>query len=261
VGKHSAERRSPLPLVLGVVAVLAIATVAFFGFRILTGNNNAGTAAPPVTSTTSEPSTTTTTSSSPSSTSPSSSTTSAAPSVSTELAAAQKAMQECVTRQAAAQPVVAAATSGAEHWSEHLQGQTDIQSGAKTYIEVKTNVFEPSRAAGPGDVAAYDSAMTAYSGVGGCQNVGAMEAPADLAPKLQACAAREQAIDAYMAAAKAVMDDWRTHLQEMADHSDGHLNGPEAQTRWIERWKAAPVHLDPYKVAAEALSSAPTCAA
>ena len=47
----------------------------------------------------------------------------------------------------------------------------------------------------------------------------------------------------------------------MADHSDGHLNGPEAQARWIERYKAAPVHLDPYKAAAAALSSAPACSA
>ena len=54
----------------------------------------------------------------------------------------------------------------------------------------RRNVFGPSRAAGPGDVAAYDGAMTAYSGVGGCQNAGALEAPTDLKTKLQACAAR-----------------------------------------------------------------------
>jgi hypothetical protein len=64
-----------------------------------------------------------------------------------------------------------------------------------------------------------------------------------------------------MAAAKAVLDDWRTHLQEMADHTDGHLNGPEAQARWIERYKAAPAHLDPYKAAAAALAAAPACSA
>ncbi len=157
--------------------------------------------------------------------------------------------------------MIAAATTGAQHWSDHLQGQTDIDSGAKTYLEVKTNVFGPTRAAGPGDVAAYDSAMSAYSGVQGCDNVGSLQAPPDLTPKLQACAAREQAIDTYMGAAKAVMDDWRTHLQEMSDHSDGHLDGPAAQARWIERWKAAPTHLDPYKAAAAALSTAPACTA
>ena len=255
MGKHSAQRRSPLPLVLGVVALLAIAAAAFFGFRILTGADSATQASPlPTTSTTSS------TSSTPSTTT-STTTTAASATVSAELAAVQKALQECVTRQDAAKPVVTAATGAAEHWSQHLQGQADIDSGAKTYLDVKTNVFGPSRAAGPGDVAAYDGAMTAYSGVGGCQNAGALEAPTDLKTKLQACAAREQAIDTYVSAAKAVLDDWRTHLSEMADHSDGHLNGPEAQSRWIERYKAAPVHLDPYKAAAAALSSAPACSA
>jgi hypothetical protein len=47
----------------------------------------------------------------------------------------------------------------------------------------------------------------------------------------------------------------------MADHSDGHLDGPEAQARWIQRYRAAPAHLDPYKSAAAALSSAPACSA
>jgi hypothetical protein len=247
-----------VPLVLGVVALLAIAAAAFFGFRILTGADGASQASPlPTPSTTS----TTSTASSTSSTTTSTATTAASATVSAELAAVQKALQECVTRQGAAQQVVAAATTGAQHWSDHLQGQTDIESGAKTYLDVKTNVFGPSRAAGPGDVAAYDSAMTSYSGVGGCQNVGALEAPSDLKSKLQACAAREQAIDTYMGAAKAVMDDWRTHLGEMADHSDGHLNGPEAQARWIQRWREAPTHLNPYKDAAAALSSAPACSA
>ncbi len=157
--------------------------------------------------------------------------------------------------------MVAAVTSAADHWSQHIQGQADIDSGARTYLDVKTNVFGPSRAAGPGDVAAYDTAMNAFNGASGCQNVGAMEAPTDLTAKVQACAAREQALDAYMVAAKAVLDDWRTHLQEMADHTDGHLNGPEAQSRWIERYKAAPAHLDPYKAAAAALSAAPACSA
>ncbi|MEP6650083.1 MAG: hypothetical protein ABJA74_09235 [Lapillicoccus sp.] len=255
VGKHSAQRRSPLPLVLGVVALVAIAAAAFFGFRILTRGDGGGqAAAPPPTSTSTAGSTTTgTTSSSP--------TTTASPAVAAEFAAVQKALQECVARDSAAKAAAAAATTGADHWAAHLQGQSDIQSGAKTYIDVKTNVFGPTKAAGPGDIAAFDGAMTAYNGVGGCQNVGSVQAPADLSPKLQACAAREQAIDTYMGAAKAVMDDWRTHLQEMADHTDGHLTGSDGQARWIERWRAAPAHLDPYKNAQAALSSAPACSA
>ena len=251
MGRHSAQRRSPLPLVLGIVAVLAIAAAAFYGFRILTGGDGTSAAAQlPTTSSTSSSTSTTTTPST---------TTTATATMSAENAAAQKALQECVTRQDAAKAVVTAASTGAQHWSEHLQGQTDIDSGAKTYIDVKTNVFGPTKAAGPGDVAAYEGAMATYAAVSGCQSVGSLQASSDLTPKLQACAAREQALDAYMGAAQAVMTDWKTHLAEMADHSDGHLNGPEAQARWIERWRAAPVHLDPYKAAAAALQAAPAC--
>jgi hypothetical protein len=101
--------------------------------------------------------------------------------------------------------------------------------------------------------------VATYAAVSGCQSVASLQASADLTPKLQACAAREQALEAYMTAAQAVMTDWKTHLSEMADHSDGHLNGPEAQARWIERYKAAPAHLDPYKAAAAALAAAPAC--
>jgi hypothetical protein len=254
VGKHSAQRRSPLPLVLGVVAVLAIAAAAFFGFRILTGNNGAGEQAAP-------PATSTGTASSTSTTRASSSTTTATPTVSAEFAAVQKALQECVARDDAAKAVVAAASTGADHWGAHIQGQNDIESGAKSFLDVKATVFAPTKAAGPGDIAAFDSAMSTYKAVGGCQNVGTLPASGELTAKVQACATREKAIDTYMDAATAVMTDWRTHLQEMADHTDGHLAGADAQARWIERWRAAPAHLNPYKTAAGALASAPTCTA
>jgi hypothetical protein len=234
--------------------VLAIAVAAFVGFRILTGNNGANEAAPPATSTSTSSTPTTSTTSS-------TTTTTATATVSAEFVAVQKALQECVARDSAAQAVISAATTGADHWSAHVQGQSDIDSGAKSFIEVKTNVFAPTKAAGPGDVAAFDSAMNTYKSVGGCQNVGDLPGSGELGSKVQACAAREKAIDDYMGAADAVMTDWRTHLQEMADHTDGHLNGPEAQARWIERWRAAPTHLDPYKAAQAALSSAPACTA
>jgi len=231
--------------------VLAIAAAAFYGFRVLTGGDGASSAAqlPTTSSTTSS----TTTTASPSTTATATATMSA------ENAAAQKALQECVTRQDAAKAVVTAASTGAQHWSEHVQGQADIDSGAKTYIEVKQNVFAPTRAAGPNDVAAYEGATASYAAVSGCQSVASMQASSDLTPKLKACAAREQALEAYMSAAQAVMTDWKTHLSEMADHTDGHLNGPDAQARWIERYKAAPAHLDPYKAAAAALDAAPAC--
>lgn len=254
MGRHSAQRRSPLPLVLGFVAVLAIAAAAFFGFRILTSNNAPSQASPlPATASSSETATTT----------PSTTTTTATATatVSAEFAAVQKALQECMARENAAQALVDAASRGAQHWGDHVQGQNDINSGARTLLDVKTNTWAPTRKAGPDDVAAFQSALANYTGVSGCQNVSAMSAPGELKPKLDACAAHQAALDTYVEASKAVIGDWQTHLGEMADHAEGHINSFQAQDSWLRRWREAPAHLDPYKAAAAALAAAPACSA
>jgi hypothetical protein len=254
VGRHSAQRRSPLPLVLGFVAVLAIAAAAFFGFRILTSNDGQNQASPPPTTASSTGTVTTT---------PSTTTTTATATatVSAEFAAVQKALQECVARESAAKAVVDTAAQGAQHWSDHVQGQTDINSGARSLIDVKTNTWAPTRKAGPDDVAAFQSALANYTAVSGCQNVNAMTAPGELKPKLDACAAHQAALDKYVEASKAVIGDWQTHLGEMADHADGHINSFQAQENWLKRWREAPAHLDPYKAAAAELAAAPACSA
>ncbi|HEY6742045.1 MAG TPA: hypothetical protein VI110_06770 [Lapillicoccus sp.] len=250
MGRHSAQRRSPLPLVLGFVAVLAIAAAAFFGFRILTGNDGSSQASPlPTTSTSTATSTTT----------PSTTSTTATPTVSAEFAAVQKALQECMARESAAQAVVDTAARGAQHWGDHVQGQNDINSGARTLLDVKTNTWAPTRKAGPTDVSDFQAAMAAYTGVSGCQNVKALPAPGELKSKLDACAAHQAALDTYVEASKAVMTDWQTHLGEMADHAEGHINSFQAQDNWLKRWREAPAHLDPYKAAAAALAAAPAC--
>jgi len=244
-----------LPFVLGVIAVLGLAAAAFFGFRILTANNPSSQAAAVPTTSSSSSSTTTTPARS------SSSTTTSANAASPEFAAAQKALQECVARDTAAKPVVDTATKAAADWGSHVQGQNDINSGARTLIQVKTETWAPTRQAGPGEVAAFQAANAGYTGVGGCHNVAALPAPSDLKAKLDACAARQTALDAYVAAAGAVVNDWATHLGEMADHADGHINSFQAQENWLKRWREAPVHLEPYKAAEAALAAAPACTA
>ena len=241
-----------MPLVLGVIALLGIAAAAFFGFRILTSNNPSSQAAPlPTTTSTSTTSTTPTATSS--------STTTSANAASSEFAAAQTALQECVARASAAKAVVDTASKAATDWGAHIQGQNDINSGARTLIQVKTETWAPTRQAGPGEVEAFKSAQAGYTGVGGCQNVSAVPAPSDLKAKLDACAARQTALDAYVAAAGAVLNDWATHLGEMADHADGHINSFQAQENWLKRWREAPSHLDPYRAAEANLAAAPAC--
>lgn len=263
VGKHRAERRSMTPLVLATAAVVVGVTVIAFLLVRLVGGSLGSTAA---TSSAVAPGAATTRASTPATSSTTTTTTpitgSATPTTAAADADARAALTACVERQNAVKGLVDAMATGAGHWSDHLQGQTDISSGKRSYIDVKTTTWAPTRAAGPGDVAAFQTAQTAYAAAPGCpSSAGQIPAPADVAPKLRACAAREQSLDAVVATGTVVLGDWTTHLTEMAQHSDGHLDGPQAEATWIQRWKDAPSHLDPYRAAATALAAAPACSA
>jgi hypothetical protein len=269
VGKHSPERRSPLPLVLSAVAIVAVVVAGFVLVRLYSGSSDvsSGTAAGLTTpsasgSASSSGTSTSDTSSATTSTATTTATTSPTTTATTSAAdaAARTALQACVDRQNAAKPVLDTIATGAGHWNDHVQAQTDLNSGARSLIDVKENTWGPTRAAGPGDVAAYQAAQAAFTSAPACPtSVGQLPAPADVAPKLQACAAREQALDNVLSTGDLVIGDWRTHLSEMADHADGHIDSYQAQMNWLKRWAEAPAHLDPYKAAVAALAGAPGC--
>ncbi|MEO7234537.1 MAG: hypothetical protein ABIW80_04100 [Lapillicoccus sp.] len=263
MGKHSAERRSAMPLLVATAAVVAIAVVAFVFVRLLGGSagSTAAASAPlGIVTTTSAPPTI---SSSSTTSSPTSTTTSATPTTPTTSAAdvaARAALQSCLARQAAAKGLVDSIATGAGHWSDHVQGESELESGARTLIDVKTNTWGPTRAAGPADIAAFQAATAAYASAPACPTTPPQQtATADLTAKMQACATREQALDTVVGIGSQVMGDWGTHLSEMADHADGHVVGAQAQANWIKRYSEAPVHLTPYKAAASAYASAPAC--
>lgn len=264
VGKHSAERRSAMPLLFATAAVVGIAVIAFVIVRLLGGSAESSAAASSplgIVTTTSAPATTSassTTSRPPTTTT--SATTSATPTVSSADVAVKGVLKSCVDRQAAAKGLLDSITTGASHWSDHVQGESELESGARTLIEVKTNTWGPTRAAGPADVAAFQAATAAYTSAPACPTTAPQQpASADLTTKMQACAAREQALDTVIGIGSQVMGDWGTHLSEMADHADGHIAGAQAQANWIKRYSEAPVHLTPYKAAAAAYASAPAC--
>lgn len=266
MGKHSAERRSALPLVLATVAVLAIAVTAFLVVRVFNGSQSAqnASAAAPQTSSSSSSAASSAATSSPATASgtPVAGTTAVAPTTSTADAAAQTALQACVDRQSAAKALLASIATGAGHWSDHVQGQTDLDSGARTLIQVKTDTWGPTRAAGPQDVATFQAAQAAFSGAPACStDTGATAASAGLADKLKACTAREGAMDTVIADGAKVMGDWNTHLSEMANHADGHIDSAQAQANWIKRWSESGTNLNPYKSAAAGLAAAPACSA
>ncbi len=178
-----------------------------------------------------------------------------------EDAAAAALLSSCVARQSAAQGVVGAAKTGAGHWREHVQGQADIDAGTRTYIEVKTNTWAPTRAAGPNDVAGFDAATATYNGVVGCTGLETASATGDVKAKLNACGERQKKLDAYLASAKAVIDDWRNHLMQMAQHSAGEVDSTHALDNWISAYRNAGANLNAYAAADAALAAAPACSA
>ncbi len=259
MGKHSdASASSTRPFVIGGAA-LALVAVAVFGVLRVAASGGAPPAAGTRTSALSPASDPAVPTTSPS---PATSTASATPTATVSSspadAAALTALAACVARQQAAGPVVAAATAGVGHWREHLQAQTDVSSGRRSLVDAEATTWKSTREAGPQDDAAFGQAIASYSSAPGC--VAPAEVPAgELKAKLAACGERQTAVDDNVTAAKAVMNDWRTHLIEMRQHADGHVGSAEAQARWTRAWQNAPTHLAPFDLAQTALASAPAC--
>ncbi|MEO7060080.1 MAG: hypothetical protein ABI083_10190 [Lapillicoccus sp.] len=180
-------------------------------------------------------------------------------SATTTSAAVSAALIACVRKQAAAASVVSAATTGAADWNEHVMGQTDLEAGSRSLAAVMSDMWGPSRAAGPMDVAAFTAAKASYDALPLC-TAGAAIAGSPTSARLARCVAQQGSLDTYLSAATAVMTDWDGHLQAMARHAAGQVSSAAAQEDWLRRWKAAPDHLRPYAAAAAALTSAPVCA-
>jgi len=252
VGKHSNSGPTRRPVVVGVGAAVLVAA-AVYGVSQLAASGGAppgaGAASPSASISVVQPSVSRT------SPSPTTTTTPAGE------AAAVAELAGCVARGQAAQPVVAAATTGATHWRDHVQAQTDVTAGRRSLIDVKTTTWADTRRAGPLDAMAFTQAMQGYSAATGCAAAATIPAEGGLRTKLVACAARQSALDGYVAAATEVMTDWKTHLDEMSQHSAGQVNSAQAQQNWLRGWQNAPAHLTPFAASEVALAAAPQCTA
>lgn len=253
VGKHSNSGPTRGPVLVGVGAAVLVAA-AVYGVSQFAASGGAtpgaGATSPSASISVAQPSV---------------STTSPAPTTTTTPAAGEAAavaeLAGCVARGQAAQPVVAAATTGATHWRDHVQAQTDVTAGRRSLNDVKTTTWADTRRAGPLDVMAFAQAMQGYSAATGCAAAATIPAENALRTKLVDCAARQSALDGYVAAATAVMTDWKSHLDEMSQHSAGQVNPAEAQQNWMRDWQNASVHLTPFAASEVALAAAPQCTA
>jgi hypothetical protein len=150
--------------------------------------------------------------------------------------------------------VLSSARTGMRHWSEHVQAQTDANSGEITLGEME-DIFDRTMKAGDEDEKRYDSAAKRYEKEdGSCRKVAG--ASAEVTKQLVRCSERQNAQRPVLAAAEDGMGDWVEHLGEMRRSEQGKIHNP--QQKWLATWRAAPKNIDAYDKAVEKFS-APQC--
>jgi len=259
VARARRAKAQPARVVVPIVAAILLLTgvVGVQQGWFSRGGSEASSASPSVLASrqTAEPTGSTT------SATPAPETPTAAPSTSTAEApggtsnpAAVRALEDCRSSVQAADGVLSAAKEGIGHWSEHVQAQTDANSGDIS-VDTMDGIFKRTRLSGPDDVQRYEGAVAAAaSRPASCAVPEAT--PTTIATQLKACAARSQAQQPVLSAAKDAMGDWKSHLADMRRSRTGHVHN--AQEVWLKAWRAAPKNIEAYDRAADGFN-APRC--
>ncbi len=164
-------------------------------------------------------------------------------------------LKSCRQRVDRADTVLAAAKTGATHWAEHVQAQTDANDGRITVAEMNA-IFARTRLAGPDDQDHYRKALSAYEDDdGSCSSVDG--ASTKEAAALSSCRDRRDAQRPVLKAAAPAMADWKSHLAAMTRSRMHHMD--DAEQIWVDAWRAAPPHIKAYEKAADAFGGAPDC--
>lgn len=165
-----------------------------------------------------------------------------------------KVLDACREQVAAGDRVLASARTGMKHWSQHVQAQIDADAGRITVADMDAT-FSRTRASGPEDVRQYDGAVrTLRRSAGSCDKPRGVTS--EVATRLKACAARQDAQRPVLGAAEDGMSDWKQHLTDMRRSDQGMISQPAK--RWQETYRAAPAHIDAYRRAVDGFD-APRC--
>lgn len=159
----------------------------------------------------------------------------------------------------AAEEVVDAARTGIDHWAKHVQARTDLIAGRITEDEMRA-IWKATRLAGPEDVAELDQAVAAFEPQAGlCAQVEPSSVPAELSDAMARCLERSEAAATAIASGRSAVADWAAHLENMARFAAGDFDAAHAQHLWEAAWAKAPINIDAFREADQALQSAPVC--
>lgn len=252
---HRRARRSGrlVAIIIAAVVVIAGGTAAAIAVSVNNGKSDTPkTATSEAGGNATTPAPTPTTTTVPPSTSPSPSPT---PSPSGDSGAAA-ALQKCRVTIGAADATVAAARTGAAHWTVHTQARTDFLAHKITLAQTNAE-FKRTKLAGPSDQRTFADALAAYEQVAnGCNGLSTSSQPA-----AATCATKAAALHTTVVAGQAVMKDWASHLNNMALHADHEMSATQARNEWIAAWKDAPPHLNAFSAADSASTKTPSCPA
>lgn len=163
-----------------------------------------------------------------------------------------KAASTCRREVARAESVLNAAGPGVSHWRETVQAQTDLKLDRHEEKDAE-KIWKRTRAAGPSDVAKYQTAKGGYQPDTACAAV--KGAPEAVAEQLKVCRARLGKVTSALGAADRAIKDWENHLTDMQRTEDE----DDAEELWQQAWAKAPGNLDKYAAAMDALAKTKSC--
>jgi hypothetical protein len=155
--------------------------------------------------------------------------------------------------------VVAADDASRDHWGTHVRAQTDYDVGAITRQQM-LDTFAATKASGPADLAAFDTAKAAYGpAASGCSGLAPDTMGQRWATVAAQCSQRATLEATALQAGDAVVADWRAHVEMMQNkpHTDPNAYG----TMWRDMIAKAPANLNGFTAARDALGQQAPCQA
>lgn len=151
--------------------------------------------------------------------------------------------------------VIARATTGIDHWSQHTQAQTDANAG-RISAKAMGKTFKRTRLLGPSDVSRYAGALDAARKEHG-QCAAPDGAPEAVRAKLEQCSNRMKAQAPVLSAGARGMADWNSHQAAMRRSKQAHVD--DAQQVWIDAWRTAPPNIKAFDKAKAKFATAAAC--
>jgi hypothetical protein len=253
VARPANRRRRTMRVIGALVAVVVVLGAAYGLIRANRSDDDGTAASSPGATTSASP---TPTPSTPSPTPTPTGTASGGATSSQPSGKSAQSLRACVAQLSAADKVVSAAADGVGDWAAHVQARTDMFAGRISPEDMKAT-WKRTRLAGPGDQKRFHAALDHYQTASACQRLDHV-APAQR-KVASGCAVRAKDADRAVAAAKAAMGDWKSHLGHMAAYAAGDMTESEAQTMWVAAWRHAPHNISAYHDAREKLAQAPAC--